>query len=261
MRCEVRAAPNDAIHSVAFTAKPLCAEVTVDSEIIFAGIAAAGACNIVQPGQSPRGIFVGPWKILHLYLPDALLRTIISEDEFGLQGCGFELINTRWTRYVRLRAIADQVCDELMVPQPFSRLKIDSLGYAFAVELLRHHSTLKVPATSSRPTGLAPWQLKRTTEVMEARLDADISLRDLAKVAGCSPTHFSRAFKHSTGMPPFQWLNERRIQKAKELLADPRHSLADIALAVGFSAQPQFTTAFGRATGTTPGRWRRERLS
>lgn len=75
-----------------------------------------------------------------------------------------------------------------------------------------------------------------------------------------SPTHFSRAFKQSMGVPPFAWLLGRRIERAKDLLADPRVPLADVALAVGFAAQPQFTTAFRRVTGTTPGAWRRERL-
>ena len=96
---------------------------------------------------------------------------------------------------------------------------------------------------------------------MDAHLGKDIGLDMLAGIAGCSPTHFSRAFKQSTGRPPFQWLLERRIERAQGLLADTRIPLAEVALAVGFAAQPQFTTAFRRLTGTPPGAWRRERLS
>ena len=109
--------------------------------------------------------------------------------------------------------------------------------------------------------GLAPWQLKRACEAMVAYLCDDIALDMLAGIAGCSPTHFSRAFKQSMGVPPFQWLLERRIERARALLGDPRTSLAEIALAVGFAAQPQFTTDFRRMTGLTPGVWRRERLT
>jgi AraC family transcriptional regulator len=92
---------------------------------------------------------------------------------------------------------------------------------------------------------------------MTAHLGSDICLEDLARIAGLSAPHFSRAFKQSTGVPPFAWRLQRRIERAKELLADHRLALADIALAVGFSAQPQFTTAFRRVAGMTPGAWRR----
>ena len=61
-------------------------------------------------------------------------------------------------------------------------------------------------------------------------------------------------------MSPFNWLRALRIERAKELLASSTLPLAEIALAVGFSTQPEFTTAFKRATGVTPGAWRRERL-
>jgi AraC-like DNA-binding protein len=85
-----------------------------------------------------------------------------------------------------------------------------------------------------------------------------VGLDRLAAVAGCSPTHFSRAFKQSTGLAPFQWLLQKRIDRAQSLLLGARHSLAEIALATGFSSQAHFTTAFRRVTGHTPGHWRRQ---
>lgn len=105
--------------------------------------------------------------------------------------------------------------------------------------------------------GLAGWQIRRACEAMDAHLDGDIGLVGLAGIVGLSPAHFSRAFKQSMGMPPSQWLLNRRVEKAKELLSDGTLGLAEIAQAVGFAAQPQFTTAFRRATGMTPGAWRR----
>lgn len=117
------------------------------------------------------------------------------------------------------------------------------------------------PTHSPSGGGLAPWQLKRACDALMAQIDENVGLADLAAIVGCSPTHFSRAFKQSTGLPPFAWLLHRRIERAQDLLRESRLPLAQVALAVGFSAQPQFTTAFKRATGMTPGAWRRERLS
>ena len=146
--------------------------------------------------------------------------------------------------------------DELNPP---SRIEMEARALLIVEHLVRTYHTAR-PAPLRRG-GLAPWQLKRACEAMMAEIDRNPGLDDLAEVVGCSPTHFSRAFKQSTGLAPFHWLAERRIEKAKALLEEGGLSLAEIALAVGFSAQPQFTTAFGRATGVTPGQWRRKRLS
>lgn len=78
-------------------------------------------------------------------------------------------------------------------------LRIDVLGRDLAIQLLRRHSNLSELLGLKHCTikgGLAPWQVKRACEAMTDRLDEDLRLNDLAKIAGCSPTHFSRAFKH-----------------------------------------------------------------
>ena len=61
-----------------------------------------------------------------------------------------------------------------------------------------------------------------------------------------------RAFKRSTGVPPYRWLTKLRIERAKELLKDPRCELADIAQLCGFVDQSHFTRVFSRSEG-----WRR----
>jgi AraC family transcriptional regulator len=68
---------------------------------------------------------------------------------------------------------------------------------------------------------------------------------------------FSRAFKQSTGIPPHQWLLDRRVETAKDLLRRSCLSLTDIALTCGFSDQSHFTRVFVRACGVSPGVWRR----
>jgi AraC-like DNA-binding protein len=90
---------------------------------------------------------------------------------------------------------------------------------------------------------------------MNERLD--VSLSELALECGVSVTHFVRGFRRSTGTSPHQWLQGRRIGKAKALLSGSDLSLVEIALACGFSSQSHFSTAFKSSTGTSPGRWRR----
>lgn len=110
-----------------------------------------------------------------------------------------------------------------------------------------------------RRLGLTRNQLSQVTEFMRDSVDQPIRLSDLAKLAGLSPSQFGRAFKVSTGTTPHKWFLDMRIERAKNLLADPRRPLVDIALETGFSEQSHFSRAFRTATGATPNAWRRSR--
>ena len=195
-----------------------------------------------------------PVEVFHLYFSQEHLERLAAQAGIGSR---VDLLDRLELSDRSLQLLAHEI-DAALDRGDISRLYIEGLATAVAARLMSAYSSAS-PLSKERG-GLADWQLKRSCDAMAARLDGDIGLDELAEIAGCSPTHFSRAFKKSMGLPPFHWLKERRIDRAKELLANPSFSLAAIALELGFSAQPQFTTAFGRATGTTPGQWRRERL-
>jgi AraC-like DNA-binding protein len=104
---------------------------------------------------------------------------------------------------------------------------------------------------------LASWQLRRASEMMMARIGGDIALSDVAAGCGLSLSYFTRAFKQSTGDPPHRWLLRQRVERAKELLRDPRMTLAEVAVACGFADQSHFTRVFNTLAGASPGVWRR----
>ena len=89
-------------------------------------------------------------------------------------------------------------------------------------------------------------------------LTRNLSLDDLAGVAGVSPFHFARAFKQATGLSPLQYVLEQRLSSAREALATSKSSLADIAYDVGFSSQAHMTDVFKKRLGVTPGRYRKQ---
>lgn len=105
---------------------------------------------------------------------------------------------------------------------------------------------------------MPPWQVRRVCDFMTDRLADSVRLADLAALVGLSPFHFARAFKGTTGHAPHQWFMARRIERAKELMADPKRSLTDVALAVGFSSLSHFSSTFRRTTGFAPAAWRRD---
>ena len=105
--------------------------------------------------------------------------------------------------------------------------------------------------------GLAQGQERRAKALLMENLSGDLQLSTLARECGLSTTQFSRAFRKSVGMPPHRWIIQQRIALAKTLLRDAPISLAEIALACGFSDQSHFTRFFSAAVGVSPGLWRR----
>ena len=139
------------------------------------------------------------------------------------------------------------------------RLYVESLGVALAVHLLRKYG-VSDRRTSVHRGGLAPAQLRRVIEYIDANIGAELSLAELASVAGLSPHHFGQAFKAVTGRPPHRYVIEKRVHRARDLLYDAKIPIAEIAHAVGFSSQSHLTINFRRMTGVTPARFRRSQF-
>ncbi|MEP7343095.1 MAG: AraC family transcriptional regulator [Acidobacteriota bacterium] len=154
-----------------------------------------------------------------------------------------------------VRSIALALASELDLGMPAGKLYAESLVNTLAVHLLRHYSTESLVA-DLRFGGLQSNKLRRVSEFIDAHLDRDLTLAELAGEADLSIYHFSRAFKQKTGLSPIQFVSQRRIERAKQLLAASELPLAEIALSVGFKNQSHFTTLFRKLTETTPSAWR-----
>jgi AraC family transcriptional regulator len=153
-----------------------------------------------------------------------------------------------------LRRIAELMASECEPGKPEDVLHGDSLSVALLIGLSRlGRATLPRKLRG----GLAPWQLKRVLEYLEAHVDADVSLRTLADLAHPSQSHFIRAFKASIGVTPYRWLLDARVRRAQQLLVDKGWPLTQIAVESGFSDQSHLTRMFRRVTGENPGAWRR----
>jgi AraC family transcriptional regulator len=132
----------------------------------------------------------------------------------------------------------------------------DCIALAFFAHIARAYGSVPIGGPNARG-GLAAWQLQRARDFINVNLAQDPSLEEIARECGLSSGYFARAFKRSTGISPHQWLTKMRVDRAKDLLKDPRCELADIALLCGFVDQSHFTRVFSRNEGYSPGRWRR----
>ncbi|MBD2463525.1 helix-turn-helix transcriptional regulator [Oscillatoria sp. FACHB-1407] len=140
---------------------------------------------------------------------------------------------------------------ELTSEQPSTRLYIDSLTTALAAHLITHYSTtkIKMPTITS---GLPKYALEKVIDYIHTHLDQEVTLPQLADLTGMSQYYFCRLFKQSIGMPPYQYLLQQRVERAKQLLLEHKFSIADIALQCGFANQSHLNRQFKRIVGVTP---------
>jgi AraC family transcriptional regulator len=134
-------------------------------------------------------------------------------------------------------------------------LFLDSIATGLASYLLRHYSDA-FPVEPDFAGGIAPAALRRSIEYIEANLDRDLRLTELAREASLSMSHFVRSFRQSTGKTPHQFLLQQRVRRAQTLMRNSRTSLADVAVASGFADQHHLSRVFRRITGVTPTHFR-----
>jgi AraC family transcriptional regulator len=135
-------------------------------------------------------------------------------------------------------------------------LFLDSLATALASYLSQHYA-VSLPSKQHFTGGMSVSTLRRCLELMEAHLDRDLRLNELAIEAGVSSSHFLRSFRQSTGKTPHQFLLHRRVERAKALMRTQTTSLTEVALASGFADQHHLARVFHRITGMPPSHYRR----
>ncbi len=131
------------------------------------------------------------------------------------------------------------------------RLYGELLGTALAARLVQNYAVSK-SVLEFKTNGLSQSQLARVIDYIKANLTQDLSILDLATLTGMSQSHFSRSFKQSVGIAPYQYLMQQRVERAKQLLAKRSIAISTIALDCGFANQTHLTKVFRQMTGMTP---------
>jgi AraC-like DNA-binding protein len=197
-----------------------------------------------------------PIDSFHLWLPPQAFRDLEDAHRVKILE-NLHLDPTRECRDEVMLHLAASLTPSLSAPDEVTGLFAEHVFQAMRLHIAQTYGGLK-PGPSIRRGSLTPLQERRVKEKLLDDLTADPGLSELAAICGLSVSHFARAFKEATGMPPHRWLLAQRVQRAKTLLASSRAAISEIALSCGFADQSHLTRVFSRAMGISPGAWRRQ---
>jgi AraC family transcriptional regulator len=251
--------PVDDAHVVLFQLRAHPAhDFWVDGKYTPAESAPRATLSIFDLTEEPHGRLTHPVDTLMFHIPKLALDEI-AEDA-GAQKISTLQASDGWrTHDPVVGRLQDYILDALASPDQSSRLLQDHVMHGLGAHFAEAYGGMT--RSVLRRGGLAPWQESRAKEFIAANLSQQISLQDIADACDLSLAHFARSFKTSVGMTPHNWLQTRRIARAKDMLLTSQHDLAEIALDCGFADQSHFTRIFSRLNGVGPGAWRRARKS
>jgi AraC family transcriptional regulator len=239
-------------HRVVFyTAGPVRTECACDS-VVQRRLQTAGDFDIIPARYAGCWEDEEPTEMLSVRMaPELLCEAAVG---LGAPGGRAELAPRLGARDPLIAHVVWALAAELAAPSPATRLYTDSLGMALASRLLQDFSARgwRMRQTLSKP------QLRRLVDYVEANLEAELTLAELAAVAGVSVPHLTTLFRRTLGRSVHRYVVERRVQRARSLLLAGERSIAQVALETGFAHQSHLARWMKRLLGVTPAELRRD---
>jgi AraC family transcriptional regulator len=253
--------------------KPDCTEVAIAMHGCSGLVLRKGVGEQHETRSRPGTIWLGPAgyreevsiagvheQVLHLYLPQQPFNSLASDDAFRPDPYSLRFLSDIQDDMIRV--IGRAILSELAAESSAGRMFVEASALALAARLTHSYSE---PAPRSpqqlKSHPLDEIRLRRVLNYIAENLDRDITVAQLASVACLSPSRFASMFSVTTGVAPYRYVSQQRLESAKMMLADGKRSLSDIAFSCQFSSQASFNRAFRQATGVTPGEYRRVRRS
>jgi AraC family transcriptional regulator len=218
-----------------------------------------GDFALISPGADAEITVDDTHDLLTFFFPGDAARSILVEAAgTGLADHG--LMHAALNRDASIESLMGRVWTEAANGNPMGRLLAEDVSVAIMGRLARlamSSNGVKGNKPEDAPPLHGP-RLARVLSLIEDKLEADLSHAALGEAAGLSPWHFCRAFKAATGVAPHRFIVLRRLARAQWLIRTSRLTLAEVAIACGFSSHAHLTTVFRREVGTNPSHQRKE---
>jgi AraC family transcriptional regulator len=205
-----------------------------------------------------KALSPAPFRVMHLYLSLPLVKRAVA-DVLRLASTDAGLREVSGANDPVLSSLLEHIRRELASPHPPSEVFVQGISQSIAVHLVRHYAD---PAADRREHrgGLPAHKLQTVLSLLQRDLAAEFRLAQLARAAGLSEYHFSRAFKQSTGLSPSRFFIRLRMERARRLLRETDASIIDIGLQLGYASPSHFAQVFRAEAGVTPTRYRESGL-
>jgi AraC family transcriptional regulator len=201
-----------------------------------------------------EGKWVGLMNAPHLQLSISDVALMGASDRTDGE---LELRTYRKFADPRLRALVTAVHAETMAGFPNGRLFLDSVEHDIATVLVNGHAVRHRPVQIYRG-GLGSGRLRKIKELVDSKMEDDLSLDEMALSVGLSTAHFARMFRKSTGETPHQFVLRQKVERAKAMLRAAEARVLDVAVACGFKTQQHFAQVFRDVCGVSPTEYRQD---
>ena len=222
-----------------------------------------GMASLTQPGQvhSAEGELMLPgrwmWIQFRIARDDKRDAPGLSARESALLKQGLAAIKPPVFHFSpELEHSMERLLSEHRRPTPESPIAVRAVLHEMITWIIRDHRAEQLRAEHA-PASYSP-PITNVIEWLREHLDENVSVSDLADVAGLSPSYFRRWFHREVGSSPSDYVTQLRIERSKQLLAGTDRSVTEIAMELGYNTSAYFTAVFHRETGTTPTEFRKQ---
>lgn len=213
------------------------------------GLGIHGDIDVIPPGTPSHWELKDRDTALLVAIPPGMLG--LAAEESGADATKIQITNRFQIRDPQMEQIGWALKAEMEAGYPGGKTYSDSLGFALATALLNRHSSA-VGATSRYRYGMSGCRLRKVLDFIEENLSRDVSLQEIADTAGLSVSHCKTAFSKSVGSPIHQYVIQRRVERAKELLAREGISISQVAAQTGFTHKSHLAFHTRRVYGLSP---------
>ncbi len=194
--------------------------------------------------------------LIALGLPKAIVEN--AAEYLGFSNFNPEALLRSAHNDVVIARLMKECWDDGKKDTPHGTLLLDANMMAIAARLVvLAQGSVKVAPPTKRPAEFTQQVMDHIAHYVDTHIDQDVRVAMLANLAGMQEYGFARAFRAFTGLPPHQWVLERRVARAAMMLKDSKLSVAEISYAVGFSSQAHLTATFSKRMGVGPAAYRK----